>query len=199
MSAESDLDSWRRVWKGAATEERPKAIDIRREAMHNERRLKRKHILELSFAAVLIIFGVFVLAHNFNAETLAWAIVLWVLTLGATAFSIWNWRSLWKGANQSTFEYTAAYRKRCMASLRAIRFGYGLLAVDLMVGAPWLTWDFFRNGASGGFGMRGYATGLGLLALLTTVFLVGFRRSRRRTMSELARLEEFEHSLLDLD
>lgn len=198
MSNPSELDVWRLAWK-AETEpvKRDSAFDVRQEAMRQQRRLQTRHILELCFAVVLIGFAAFYLKRNFSSETLVWAIVIWILTLGATAFSIWNWRALWTASNQSTSAYAAAYRRRCMAGLRAIRFGYRLLALELVIVVPWLTSDFYKGGSSGEFRVRAYLIRLGLVAFLAGAYLFAFRRSRRRTLLELARLEEFERGLPD--
>lgn len=190
MNSNSDVEIWRLSWK---TEEIPvsAAFDVRREGRRQERRLRAKHIFELGFAVVLIAFAGIFLRVNFSTETLIWAIVIWTTTMAATAFSVWNWRVLWEAAGQSTTEYVAAYRTRCMAGLRAVRFGFGLLAVQLLITVPWLTWDFSRHTLSG----TRYAVGMGLLALTTAALIAMLVHHHRSALAELGSLEEFQRSL----
>ncbi len=195
MSAHSEFEIWREAWKTSVEAVEPETgFDVRAEAIRHERGLRAKYVFELAFAVALIAFAALVLSRDFRAETLAWAIVVWITTVAAASFAIWNWRSVWRTSHQSTSEYAIAYRKRCIASLRAVRFGYRFLTVQVAIAVPWLTWDFYRRGAEGRFS---YAMSLLLLALLTAVFLFAFRRSRRSASSRLARLDEFERSRAD--
>jgi hypothetical protein len=192
VNSNLELESWRKSWKSVAAANPIGAFDLRREARRHERRLRARHVLSLGFAVALITFAAYFLQHHFNRETIAWAIVVWGTTLAATAFSVSNWRVLWKAMDRSTAEYLAAYRARCNATLRAVRFGYRFLAVQLAISVPWLTWDLYRGRGSGRFGAPQYGFSMGLLALLTAAFLFAFRRSRRQALRDLSRLEEFE-------
>lgn len=194
MNNNVELEAWRASWRSVADDKPAAGFDLRLEARRHERRLRTQYILGLGFAVALFAFAAYVLQRNSTAETLAWAIVVWLTTFLATAFSIWNWRILWNAVAQSTAEYVSAYRARCMATLRAVRFGYGLLVCQLAITVPWLTWDHYRSGESGRFGAGAYAFSMGLLAVLTATYLYAFGRSRRCAVRELAQLEEFEQS-----
>jgi hypothetical protein len=194
VNSNIELESWRATWKNATAAQPEASFDLWREARRHERRLRAQYVSSLGFAVALMGFAALVLRRNNTVETLVWAIVVWLTTLLATAFSIQNWRVLWRSVDQSTADFVAAYRGRCVAMLRAVRFGYGLLACQLTISVPWLTLDFHHSGASGRFGPGRYAFSIGLLGLLTAAYLYAFRRFRCRAMRELARLEEFDQS-----
>jgi hypothetical protein len=40
------------------------------------------------------------------------------------------------------FPYADIHEKRSLATLRAMRFGYWFLVLQLSIAVPWLTWDF---------------------------------------------------------
>ena len=84
---------------------------------------------------------------------------------------------------------------RCIATLRAVRFGYAFLALQFAIAAPWLTWDFARRQI---FAAR-YAFCLVLLGTLTVAFIIWFRRSRQRVLLELTQIKEFRRALCDDD
>jgi hypothetical protein len=161
------------------------------------RRLRLLHLLELGSAALLTAGTIVVLQRKPNPQMAVWAILVWATTVAATTFSIWNWRVLWTAGNQSVAEFTLTYRKRCLASLRAARFGRRLLIVQLAISIPWLTWAYYRHGLSG------FRFGIGIIAsvLLGAVFLSWIAGFQRRAQEELGHLENFhrylaeEHSL----
>ena len=188
MSGHTELETWQLAWKSPATTEPAPAADIVKAALRQERRLRLEHIFSLAFAAVLTALPFAVLYYQLRAETIAWSIVVWITTIGATSFSIWNWRGLWKASTRASQEYAAAYRKRALARLQAVRFGYAFLALQLAIATPWLTWDFYRGAASG----PRYAFSMVLLAALTVAFILRFRQAARQSRSELQQIDEFE-------
>jgi len=72
-------------------------------------------------------------------------LVVWITTAGATAFPIWNWRTLWDTSGQAVLGYAASQQCQCHAVLRAVRFGYAFPAIQDAISIPWLTWDFLRG------------------------------------------------------
>jgi hypothetical protein len=182
---EPELDALRAAWTAPAGEESSGAFPIGRH--RRERGLRVRYVVELVSGAALIWFAVAFLRRHFDVETLLWAAVVCMASLGATAFQVWNWRGLWKNSGRSVTEYAEAYERRCQAMLRAVRFGYRFLALQLAISAPWLTFDFLRGAITPGR----YALAMGLLALLTAGFLVSFRISRSRAEKELAEVRDF--------
>ncbi len=176
MSNEPELEQWRTVWTSAAPGE-----------MSQVRRYRRGYIANLLFAALLIVFAALVLLANSRPEVFAWAVVVWLTTIGATAFYIWNWRELWRSAGQSVQDYASACEHRCRAALRAVRFGYLFLALQVTIAVPWLTYDFVQGEIS----PARYAIKIVCVAVLIAAFIAWFGRSRRRALDELARISEF--------
>ena len=167
------------------------AFQFRAEYRKQERWMRVRYVAGLGFAVALIGYAALVLRSNFRPEVLAWAVVVWVTTVGATAFSVWNWGGLWQAAGHSVGDYAVIYENRNRAMLRAMRFGYGFLALQLSISAPWLTLDFMRHEMT----VSSYAAGVGSLALLTIAFLLWFKWSSRRAWLELRRVAEFRRGL----
>jgi hypothetical protein len=186
MNSESELDQWRATWIAAPLNP-SRLFDPRAAANRQELLLRIRYILNLAFAACLIAFPLWILHGDSGIEALAWSAVVWLTTLGVAVFQIWNWRDLWRTSTRSVSDYAAIYQSRCLASLRAIRFGYAFLAAQVAIAAPWLTWDLFRREIPA----TRYAFGMGVLAALTIAFLTWFGISRRRAHRELAEVKEY--------
>ncbi len=192
MNQEPELEDWRAAWQTPAEQNPPAHFDVRAEQRRQERRLRRNYFLNLAGAAALLAMAGWVLRTRFSAEAVVWSAVVALTTAGATAFQIWNWRTLWTRAARSVNDYADLYEQRCAATLRMVRFGYGLLAVQLTIAAPWLAWDFARGEMSA----ARFAFAMALLGMLTAAFLLRFRKTRREASRELARVEEFRRELL---
>ncbi len=191
MNNNAELEVWRDAWQAPTETARPQsAFDLRRETRRQERYLRIRYLLAFVWAAAFLIFSVVAVRRNLQGTV--WASVIWLTTFIALGFSIWNWRTLWNATSASTSEFTDLYAKRCMAKLRAVRFGYWFLAMQLAIAVPWLSWDFYRSGPAGGFGLRSYAVSMLVLACLTALFLFSFARTRRATLRELEQLREFQ-------
>ena len=63
-----------------------------------------------------------------------------VLTVAALAFTTWNWRGSLADEQASAAEFLALAERRSRARLRYVRFGWWVLAADLVIiaGAHWL-------------------------------------------------------------
>jgi hypothetical protein len=143
----------------------------------------------------MICYAAVAVHRDFSAEVVAWAIVVWITTAGVTVFSIWNWRGLWSVSGRSVVEYADLYEKRSLARLRAIRFGYWFLLLQLAISAPWLTWDFVRHEVTA---VR-HGLSMASLGLLTVVYVAWFTVSRRRALLEVKRVQEFRLSASEND
>jgi hypothetical protein len=195
MNSESELDRWRSAWTTGAHVEVAAPFDLSAAHRRQERRLRIHYILNVVVAIVLIVFAALVLRRNPRAEVLAWAVVVWLTTLGSTAFYVWNWRALWRTTAKSVLDYADMCETRCTATLRAVHFGYAFLALQFAIAAPWLTWDFAHRQI---LAVR-YAFCLALLGTLTVAFIIWFRRSRQRALLELTQIKEFRRALCDDD
>jgi hypothetical protein len=193
VNTESELEVWRTAWKKPAPAEAQSVHSFRAQHHRQQRRLRLRYSFSLAFAVILVAYAAIVLHNDFRAEVFAWALVVWITTLGATGFSVWNSSGLWKESASSVCEYADVYEKRSLATLRAMRFGFWFLALQLSIAVPWLTWDFVRHQSS----LQRYATGLGLLALISISFAAWFRRSRRSALRELELVGGFRRGLCD--
>jgi hypothetical protein len=195
MNSESELDRWRSAWTSGAQMEVPAPFDLTAAHRRQESRLRIHYVLNIVVAVALIAFASLVFRGNPRAEVLLWAVVVWLTTLGSTVFYVWNWRALWRTATKSVLDYADVCETRCIATLRAVRFGNAFLALQFAIAAPWLTWDFAHRQILAGR----YAFCLALLGTLTVAFIISFRRSRQRALLELTQIKEFRRALCDDD
>jgi hypothetical protein len=196
MNTDAELENWRELWHlPSETLEQLDQFDVRTAVKLKVLRLKVFHTLEYAWALFLLGFS-FKVAWNVNTtEMYVWAVVIWASTLGATAYSIWNWRSLWRAEQKSASEYVRTYQRHCVAGLRQVRFGYYFLAVSLAITVPWLSWKFFRSGPGKDLSLSAYLVSMGVIAGLTVAYLLWFRRSRRNRLRELEQLMQYEKIL----
>lgn len=184
MNQDAEIESWRAQWTSQADAGDRTPGELRRKAVQQQRSLRARHLFELVMAIILLIFSAGFAARNPSVEVYLWAAVVWAGTIVAAAFSLWNWRSLWTADLKSVAEFTEHYRKRCLAGIRAVRFGKLFLVVQVAISAPWLTGDYLRHRMSGvSFGLA-----MLVLAALTLGFVLWFAHFQRRASLELKEL-----------
>jgi hypothetical protein len=185
MSADLEFNNWRAEWQAQTEIAAFSSAEIRRAALKQQRRLRAFLALEL-LSGTLFLVGSAVLAWRVRgAESFLWAAVIWLTTLAASAFSVWNWSTLWQHDVKSVAEFSQVYEKRCLAKIRAARFGKWFLVVQTMISGPWLTWDYHR----GDFSTARFGGTMLLMILLSIGFWVLFSRSRRSALRELHGLQ----------
>ncbi|MBV9304196.1 MAG: hypothetical protein JOY62_15585 [Acidobacteriaceae bacterium] len=184
MSADPEINVWRAEWVSLAFDDKGTVANIRERAATQQFRLRAWHIVELMSALFFLIFSAALLWRHPAVEVALWFTVVWVSTLTATAFSLWNWRILWKANLQSVAEYTTAYEKRCFATLRGVRFGLRFLAVQMAIGVPWLITGFIR----GRIELLRLLASLAFLACWALGFLFLAEHHRRVASTELNEL-----------
>jgi len=191
MNTDHELAQWRASWQAEETASASgAAVDVRRIVATQRRRMAASHIFGTIFAAALLIFSGVMAYRDSSTERLAWAAVIWTLTLVATGFLIRNWRGLWTEDDNSSSAFLALARQRCHASLRAVRFGYWLVAIELVIALPWLSWDYLAFKRPRGADPSGTLTALGATILLAAIYWTFFAFQRRRKLREMHRLEE---------
>jgi cation transport ATPase len=184
MTDDIELNDWRSEWQAQAAASEDSPADLRLAAVKQQRRLRAAHVGELLAAVIFLSFSAAVAWRNPALERWLWAGVVWMTTLAVTAFSVWNWTILWKANVKSVSEFALDYQKRCLASLRAARFGMRFLVVQNAITVPWLTWGYFRHRITD---VR-FAAAMALLAALSLGFFLLFTRSRGKALQELERL-----------
>jgi hypothetical protein len=196
MTIDTEMETWREVWQSpSGAPERLRNFDIRRAVKRKKFRLKMLRFLEFAWALFLLGFSFEIARHIHTTEMYVWALVIWISTVCATAYSIWNWHSLWQAEPKSASEYVQAYKKHCVAGLQQIRFGYYFLAVSPAITVPWLTWKFFRSETGKELSLIAYSISMGLVAGLTAGYLFWFSRSRKNRLRELEQLRQYQQIL----
>ncbi len=184
MKSDPELNDWRAQWMAQVVATGKSPAELRAAAVKQQRRLRTGHVLELVAALVFFLLGAVVAWRNRTLEAWLWAGIVWASTAVATAFSVWNWHILWKANALPVADYALDYRKRCMASLRAVRFGTGSLVVQIAIAVPWLTWNYLRHRLSGVV----FTASIALVACLALGFRLLFSRYRRMAQRELEEL-----------
>ena len=185
---DGEIESWRVAWTASAEVASSAPAEFRRKAVQRQRSLRMQHIAELTMAIVFLVFSAIVVSRSPGVEAYVWAAVVWAGTIVATAFSLWNWRSLWTADLKSVAEFTEHYRKRCLAGLRAVRFGRAFLVVQIAITVPWLTADYLRRQMSG----TSFALAMLFLSLFTAGFVLFFAHVQRRNSRELKELNAMD-------
>ena len=197
---DQELKGWQATWQSSAeTKRRTPPFDIRRHAARAGRRLTFRYAAGCIWALALLLFSAVYAKLHPTLQWFLWAAAVWIATLIAVGFMIWNGRGLWTAADRSNAAYVELSRKRCLAELRMIRFGYALLAAELAVVTPWLLWNFFSKRGSPGFDPASHLTAFAVLLALTVGYLIWFTVYRRRKLRELERLADFQRSVTDDD
>lgn len=190
MSTDLELTEWRAEWQSQTEVATYSAADARRDALKQQFRLRAAHVLELLSGALFLAFSALFAWKVRGVEIFLWAAVVWMTTLIASAFSLWNWSSLWVHDLRSVAEFAQIYEKRCLAKLRAARFGRGFVVVQVLITGPWLSWDYHR----GDFGVARFGAAMLLVFLASIGFWIFFSRSRRSALRELHGLQTIRNA-----
>ena len=181
MSADLEFSNWRAEWQAQTEVAACSSAEVRGAALKQQRRLRASHVLEL-LSGTLFLGASAVFAWRVRGvESFLWAAVVWLTTLIVSAFSVWNWSTLWQHDLKSVAEFSQIYEKRCLAKIRAARFGKWFVVVQAMISGPWVTWDYER----GDFSTARFGVALLLMIFLSIGFWVLFSRSRRSALREL--------------
>jgi hypothetical protein len=181
MNSDQEMKQWREAWQVESAASTLASAEIRNKAIRQEKSLRFKFSLEMALAVTLLVGSAIYASVRHDAEMFLWMVIVWLLTISASAFSIWNWQALWRASAQSVAGYMALYRARAQATLRAVKFGWAFLIFQLFIVVPWLTYDRLQHRMPHvryGFAML-------LLALLTFVYVRMFLRQRRKALQEI--------------
>jgi hypothetical protein len=188
MSEANDLEALRSVWR---TEVPGVPADLRR-------RVRRQSVRMRVYAVVDVFLSV-----AFLGASLWWALIkpipeivvlaagVWIITLSALIFSFLNRAGMWAATGQDTRSYLTLCLRRCRAGLAALRFGFYLLAVEVVLLAAWHTWYWSTRSP-----VPSLEAWL-LAACLPAAFLIVLVALHSRRRRELARLESLERELID--
>jgi hypothetical protein len=190
MSADPEFSNWRTEWQAHTEIAAGRSAEVRRDALKQQRRLRASHLLELLSGVLFLVASAGFAWRVPSVEVFLWAAVVWLATLTVSAFSVWNWSSLWQHDLKSVAEFSQVYETRCLAKIRAARFGKWFVAVQAMIAVPWLTWDYHR----GDFSTARLVGAMLLMILFCTGFWVWFSHSRGSASRELNRLRTIRNA-----
>jgi hypothetical protein len=184
---DEEITAWRSPW--LAESEPAPLPDIRKIVDRDRRRMARHLGSQFLVGIALLGFSAWWAWWRHSLEWLLWAAVIWILTFFAGSFAVRNAAGNWSSTEESTAAFVELTRRRVKAALSAIRFGRKLLALEIAIVVPWLSWDFARRRLP----LTNYAIGLALTAALTATYLLVFARVERNRTRELEGLERFEN------
>jgi hypothetical protein len=179
-----EMNQWREQWLAQPAVAAKSPAEIRGAALRQQRRLRWSQIGEFLTAVALLAFSGVMASRNPSLEGWLWAAAVWITTLAATAFTVWNWRGLWKANVQSVADFARHYETRCLGSLRAVRFGLAFLVVQAAIAFPWLAWDY-ATGQITGSRFAGASAQLGCLVIGFVLYFLHYRRRAQRELEQL--------------
>lgn len=185
INPDIELSLWRDEWKTHAAPVVTASPELRVAAIRQQRHLRIRYILDFVAAAVFVVFAGWRVHTAPALETWLWAITVFLATGLALAFSIWNWHLVWVADVKSVADFTRDYRSRCLATVRASRFGQLLLVALTCISGPWLIIDYVRHRLTG----IALVESLTLLSVLVCGVALWFARDRRIASQALRNLD----------
>ena len=193
--ADPELRGWMDDWRNDPEPAEEARAAILRHVKRRSRRLVLFMVGDLAFAAgFLYLLGGFTLRAD-EPQDFALGLAASVLTVICLGLGMWNRRGLWRPPTGTTRACLDLSVLRCRRSLRAIGYGYAVLAVELLLLVPWALITIQRDPARRPLGLDPYLYTAGLMAILFGTFIIGFEWYRRRVRQELRELEELSRSL----
>lgn len=178
-----DMDRWAANWRD---DTKSAATDLARMA-HRERRIIYAWIaIDWIVGAGLLAFAAWLWFDDGSPVMRFAAGGIVALTVAALAFVTYNWRGSLAADRASAADFLAQARRRSHARLRYVRFGWWILAADLVVIASAALIEFRADGTArlpSMLGMAALATAAAALILFT------WGRRERRRAARLAALE----------
>jgi hypothetical protein len=117
--------------------------------------------------------------------------LLALIAAGSLLFSVWNWRNALRASADTTSAFLALSIDRVRRLRRAIRFGWGILAAELLVLGPWIWYRLYGGQQPPTADAERFAWGL-LVGItgLALLFMIGVQRwlfRETRILDELQR------------
>jgi hypothetical protein len=124
-----DIERWTAAWR----EGTPTATNLARGARRERRWLLAWIAADWIAGLGLICFAIWLWIADGSTTMRFAAAGIVLLTLAALAFTTRNWRGSLAGQDASAAEFLALARRRSAARLRYVRFGWWVLAADIVV------------------------------------------------------------------
>lgn len=169
-----ELDRWMTAWKDGT----PPAESLAKMAQRERRLLTIWIAFDWAVGAGLLAFAAWIWFAIGTPVMRFAAIGITLLTIAVLAFTLVNWRGILAGDRASAADFLALSLRRSRARLRYIRFGWWVLAADLVVIAGASALEIRDEGMGRLPGMLAAATAA--TAIAAAVLLWWGRRERRR-------------------
>jgi len=180
--SDQDIERWTAEWRAGA----PPAADLARMARRESRQIGAWIALDWIAGVALLAFAAWLWFEDGSPVMRFAAAGIVVLTVAALAFSVINWRRSFAGDRASAADFLALALARSRARLRYIRFGYWLLAADIVVIAGAAALEYRDEGFGRLPGMLGTAA---IVTFAVAVVLFAWSRRERRRAERLAALQ----------
>ena len=121
-------------------------------------------------------------------ELTAAAIFTWGFAILATTVDLIYRRGTWSATSRSIRDFLELARRRLVAQLRGIRFGFNLLALEVLFFCVWIPWALSGRADAG---VWDYVRAFGFLGAMVVVFTLGLGamyKTRRRQIEQLDRV-----------
>lgn len=177
-----DMERWAADWQGNA----PADADLARMARREKRLLTTWIALDWILGAALVGFAIWLWIEDGTPVMRFAAGGIIVLVIAALAFSAVNWRGKLAGEGASATDFLTLASSRSAARQRYIRFGWWVLAADLVVIAGAMLIEWRDEGTARLPAMLGMAV---LAAGAAAIILFAWGRRERRRAERLAALE----------
>ena len=179
---DQDIERWAADWReGAAA-----PADLARMARRERRQLAAWIAIDWVVGAALLAFAAWLWFDDGSPVMRFAAAGIVVLTVVALAFTTMNWRGSFRGDRASAADFLALAVARSRARLRYIRFGWWVLAADLVVIAGAALIEFQSDGHARLPSMLASAA---LATAAAGAILYAFGRRERRRAERLAAIE----------
>jgi hypothetical protein len=188
VNMDLELAAWRTDWQAPQTSDAAMLrLDLRRLVERKRRNMALGLAGQLLFGVAMLAFSAWFASTRPTLEWILWAAVIWAGTFFAAGFAVWNKAGTWKALSQSNAAFLDLSRQRCLRELSAMRIGRWFLAVQLAIVTVWLSWDYAMRRLP----MGPYFFGVAVTILLAAGYLEWFAARERRSLRDLARLDEF--------
>jgi hypothetical protein len=180
---DQDIDRWTAAWR----EGTPPVADLARLARRERRWLLTWIAFDWLVAAGLVAFAAWIWVNDTAPGMRFVAVAVVVLTLVALAFTVRNWRGSLAGDRSSATDFLALAMHRSRARQRYIRFGWLLLAANVVVITIAFTMDYADLGRERLPELIGL---IGLVIAVSAGILSVWGRRERRRAARLAAMRD---------
>jgi len=187
MSEANDLEVLGSVWRTGVPSV---PADLRRRVRRQSVRMRLYAAMEVLLSIAFLGTSLWLAVTPPTPKFVVLTIGVWIITLAALIYSLANRAGTWGATAQDTRAYLTLCLRRCRAGLAAIRFGFYLLAVEVVLLAGWHAWYWSTRKPAPTF------EAWLLAACLPAAFLVALLAMRRHHRRELAWLKSLERELI---